>query len=156
MFDFLKKKFKEIKEYPETWAVIKSVYNDKPIFIRYRDGLKEALGHSEYPHLMSVMVLIKSADENGIPSEEESKPEGKLWQIEESLKSSLTENDESVFAFVTTVNGQRQFVYYAKECKPEYFQNKVNKVKESFPEYEDFEFQMGKDPKWVNMQKFFE
>ncbi len=155
MFNLFKKKFKDIKEYPETWAVTKSVYNDMPIFIRVRDGLKEAIGHPDYPYIASVMVLLKTADENGLPSNEEGKPEGKLWQIEEGLKDAFTSNDESVFAFVTTVNSQRQFHYYVKEWKPEYFHAKVNKVKESFPEYDDFEFQMGKDPKWVNMKPFF-
>lgn len=155
MFNLFKKEFKTINEYPDTWTVIKSTYNDEPIFIRFRDGLKDAIGHTDYPHLLSVMVTIKNPDESGMPSEEEGKPNSDLWQIEEDLYKTLTENNEAVFAFVTTVNGQRQFAYYTKEWKPEYFHNKVNKVKGSFEEYEDFEVQMGQDPKWINLKTFF-
>lgn len=158
MFNLFKKetKYKPITEYPEDWAVIKSEYNGHQIFIRLRSGLKDAIGHSDFPYLFAVLVQINQPNENGMPSEEEGKNGGKLFQIEEALIKHITENNEGVFAFVTTLNGERQFHFYVKKWEPEYYHEKVRKVQENFKDYKDFETQMGKDPEWFNFKKLFD
>lgn len=152
MFDlFKKKKYKNINEYPDTWSVIRSEHEGHFISIRFRDGLKEAVGHSDYPYMLAVMVAIKNPDKNGQPSAEEDK---KLASIEEYLIKLLTEKDEAVFAFTTTVVGQRQYFFYTKNGEVEYMKDKGSSIEKAFTEYE-FEFQNGKDPKWINLKTFF-
>ena len=153
MFNLFKNKYKNINEYPETWGVIRNEYEGSLISIRLRIGLKEAIGHPDYPYLFSTVAIIKNPNENGQPSTSEE--EDRLFDIEEYLIKILTEKDEAVFAFITTVKGQRQYCFYTKNGTVEYMKEKASLIEKEFSDYE-FQFENGKDPDWVNLKVFLQ
>ncbi len=147
MFNLFKKNFKDIGEYPDTWSVAQGIMEDKPIFVRFRNGLKEAVGHSGYPFQIGVAVPLLHPIK-GLPDGTES---DELAKIEDVLVKKLTENNQAVFAMVITINGMREFVFYASEWKPEIYEQKVKSIDSGKHE---LQFMMKQDPKWNTFKQF--
>ena len=143
MFNLFKKKFQDIFEYSDKWSVAQGVYEGKPMILRFRD-IKDAIGHPDYPFQIGVVFPLKNPTPDGFPNQSESEI---LFSIETKFPDSLEKNKEAIFVMVITTKGMREFVFYAKEWKPEYFENKVKEINKSFPTHE-LQFMMKKDPAW--------
>ncbi len=149
MFGFFKKKeFKDISQYPDTWTIGQAVREGKPIFIRTRSGLNDAVGHPNYPFQIGVAVPLLTPTKDGLTTNEEAEVLGK---IEDNLNQTLSQKSEAVEAMVITTNGMREFMFYASEWKPEYFEKEVKSVE---PMGHELQFMMQHDPKWKTFQQF--
>lgn len=145
---FKKKEFKEISQYPDTWTIGQAVREGMPIFIRTRSGLNEAIGHPNYPFQIGVAVPLLTPTKDGLTTNEEGEVLGK---IEDDLNQILSQKGEAVEVMVITRNGMREFVFYASEWKPEYFEKEVKSVESMGHE---LQFMMQHDPKWETFQQF--
>jgi hypothetical protein len=134
--------FKEIEQYPDTWKIGRSTLDGKPVFIRYRSGIVDAIGHPNYPFQIGIAVPLLNPTTEGLTTEEEAEV---LSGVEDSLNLTLGENSEAVEVMVITTNGMREFVFYASEWKPEYFEKKVKNVD---GKSHQLQFIMQRDPKW--------
>jgi hypothetical protein len=145
---FFKKKYRLIKDYPDIWLVTQATREERPIFLRYRDGLKEAIGHPEYPFQIGIAIPLLSPTEHGLTSHSEGEL---LSKIEDELDKQLCENNNAVEALVITHAGMREFVYYASKWEPEELEKQAKSV-ESFGH--EIQFMMQHDPKWETYTRF--
>ena len=136
-----------IEEYPDTWGVGRGVRAGKPVFVRYRSGLKEAAGHTGYPFQIGVAVPLADPTREGLSNNEEAE---RLARLEDALDDALKQ--EAVFAMAITTAGIREFVFYAKEWKPDYFAEKVSKTG-STAGYKP-QFMMRADREWEAYRAF--
>ncbi len=150
MFNPFKKTYTAISEYPDTWSLLKGADQGKPMFIRYRDGLKEAVGHAGYEFQIGIATPLLDPTSEGLTTDAEAE---ELWKVEEALDDVLSSNDEAVFALTITTGGMREFVFYAAEWKPEYYENKVKEVNKQFSN-RDLQFMMKHDKNWDTFRSF--
>lgn len=149
MFNFFKKKYKSIDEYPNTWSVGQCEFNGKPLIARYRQ-IKGAEGHPDYPFQIGVAVPFLKSTDNGLPENEDSDA---LNGIENKLADALEKNKQTVFVLTITTNNMREFVFYAKEWKPESFEKEIKELNKSFSSH-SLQFMMKQDPKWSTFAQF--
>ncbi len=114
-----------VADYPDTWTLSQGIHEGKPLFIRSKEGLLEAQDLNKYPFQIGIAVPLLNPTSEGLTTDEEADT---LWNLEDSLATALAQNGEAVFVASITTNGMREFVFYAKEWKPEYFEQKVNEV----------------------------
>ena len=150
MSDSFKKEFKPINDYADTWSLSHSEIDRKPLIVRYREGFKEAVGHTGYPYQIGVAIPLIEASKEGLPSKEEG---DRLYEIEDALTEALATNSEAAFALSITTSGMRELVFYASEWKPEYYEAKVNAVAQQFLEHE-LQFMIQSDPDWNTFSQF--
>jgi uncharacterized protein DUF695 len=112
MFGFLKKTYNPMSTYPDDWGLGQGEINGKPLFVRFRSGLREAAGHPLYPFQIGVAVPFINPNEHGLPTHEET---NELNELEETIERALTEKDEAIFVASITTDGMREFVFYATE-----------------------------------------
>jgi hypothetical protein len=143
MLNIFKKKFKDMPSYSDRWSMLQGIDEGKIIFIRARN-IQDAVGHPEYPFQIGVAIPLKQPTGAGLPNPQESEA---LRLIEDKLIPALTKDDETVFVMALTTHGMREFVFYAKEWKPEFFEEKVNEVEKSSAPYE-LQYMMKHDPNW--------
>ena len=93
MFNLFKKKYKDIKDYPDTWGVSNGKYNEKIVSARYRN-LQDAIGHTEYPYQIGVAVGFQVETENGLPEQKDS---DELLKVEDELIELLETENKCVF-----------------------------------------------------------
>jgi hypothetical protein len=106
-------------------------------------GIPSTRSKLELPFHFSVLI------NSGLPIGEEA---NKLNELEENIERALTEKDDAVFVASITTNGMREFVFYAAEWKPQYFEQKVDEaVKDSDHKPQ---FMMQKDRNWDTYRKF--
>jgi hypothetical protein len=149
MLNFFKKKYRNIDEYPNTWSVGQGEFNGKPLIVRYRQ-IKEAEGHPDYPFQIGVAVPFLKNTDDGLPENEDSDA---LNGIEDKLADALEKNKQTVFVLTITTNNMREFVFYAKEWKPESFEKEIKELNKSFPSH-FLQFMMKQDPKWSTFAQF--
>lgn len=142
--------FKKISEYPNTWGVLQGDYEEKPISIRYREGLIEAQGHFDYPFQIGVALPLLSPTPEGLTTSEEAEV---LYLVEDALQLTLEQNEECVFALVITTDGMREFVFYASKWKPEFFEHKVREINTQHTAHA-LQFMMQEDKDWSTFQNF--
>lgn len=142
MFTLFNKKFKDINDYPDTWSIAQGTRENKPMFVRFRDGLKDATGHPAYPFQIGIAIPLLNPTEDGLTNNAEA---DELGKIEDVLVEKLTEKNRSVFAMIITFNGMREFVFYASKWEPEIFERDVKSINSG--NYE-LQFMMKQDPKW--------
>lgn len=145
-----KKEFKPIGEYADTWSLSHAEIDGKPLIVRYREGFKEAVGHTGYPYQIGIAIPLIEASKEGLPSKEEG---NRLYEFEDALTEALATNGETAFALSITTNGMRELVFYASELKPEYYEAKVKAVAQQFPEHE-LQFMIQSDPDWNTFMQF--
>jgi hypothetical protein len=142
-----KKKFKPIRDYPDTWDVAQAVDDGMPIFVRIRSPLKDAIGHPDYPYQIGVAVPLLNPTSNGLPTKEEAQS---LGAIEDKLAETLT---NSVLTIVITWKSMREFVFYEKEWKPEAIEAQVKLVNKEHSEHH-LQFIMKHDPSWATFKSY--
>lgn len=145
---FGRKTFKSIREYPDTWAVGNADHEGKPMFVRFRLWLKEAVGHPEYPFQIGVATPLLSPNELGLATDDEAEV---LYRIEDRLSEALTANDDAIFALAITTGGMREFVFYAKSWNPEELEAKVKALDS---EGHELQFLMKEDAGWSIFVEF--
>ncbi len=150
MFNPFKKHYRPINEYADTWSLAQVEIEGKPLIARYREGFKEALGHTGYPFQIGVAIPLLEPSAEGLPSKEEG---DRLYEIEDALTESLSANNEAAFALSISTNGMRELVFYASEWKPEYYEAKVKDVARAFPDHE-LQYMIQSDPKWGTFSQF--
>jgi len=148
MFGF-KKKFHPIAEYEESWTVKQGTYDGAPILIRIQSGLKKAVGHPEYPFQMGVAVPLLKPSETGMPDRDEI---SLLDPIEDRLVEVLGSQGAVLTAVVTT-GKMREFVFYAREWKPEELDQMVKQVEAEVGSHR-IQFIMRHDPDWAVYDSF--
>jgi hypothetical protein len=148
---FSKKEFKSISQYSDTWGVAQASLENKPVFVRYREGLQDAIGHPDFPFQIGVAVPLLKPTADGLTVNSEAE---ELYAIEDELERVLGENDEIVFALTITFNGMREFVFYASEWKPEYFEQKIKQIGASIRSGHELQFMMQKDEKWETFKTY--
>jgi hypothetical protein len=144
VFNLFKREYLPLSQYPDTWGVSEGVIEGRPVFLRYRTGFSKAVGHPKYGFQIGVATPLLTPTEHGLTREAEAE---ELWALEDALDNALTQNDEAGFALSITTNEMREFVFYASEWKPEYFENKVKEINKRFPKRE-LQFMMQEDPNW--------
>jgi|SRR5437762_1558798 len=110
----------------ESWTMFQGEYDGKPLIARANVGLKPFIGHPRYSHQVGVAIPLRTPDENGFPSSDES---AELTDIEDNLCSELTSGNESLFAAVITTGGMREFVFYTSN--PKSVELKLKKIRET-------------------------
>lgn len=150
MFNIFKKKYKDIKDYSDTWSVLNGEYDGKIISIRYRN-LEGAIGHTKYPYQIGVAVGFQVETENGLPEEKDS---NELLKIENNLIELLEKQNQCVFVGTLTTNNMREFVFYAGEWKPEFFDKEIKSLEEKSSPY-NLNFMMQEDKEWNTFKNFF-
>ena len=138
-----------IADYPDTWSLSQGVRDEKPIFVRWKEGLASAQDRSEYPFQIGVAVPLLNPTSEGLTTNEEADT---LWKLEDSLESTLTKDGEAVFVASITTGGMREFVFYAREWKPEYFEQKAKDAFEG--DEHDPQFMMQQDKDWNTYKEF--
>jgi len=148
MFNLFKKSYKDITEYPDTWSVAQSVREGKPIFIRFRVGIQDAIGHPKYPFQIGVAVPLIEPTMDGLTINAEAE---ELNKIEDELDTVLSQDNQAIFVLAITTNGMREFVFYSTEWKPEIFEQKVKSVNVGRHE---LQFMMQHDKNWDTFRQF--
>lgn len=149
MFNLLKKKYKEIKDYPDTWSVSKGEHDGKIVSVRFR-SLKDAIGHTQYPYQIGVAVGFQVETENGLPEQKDS---DELLKIEDNIVELLEKQNQCVFALALTTNNMREFVFYTGEWKPEFFDKEIALLQEKLSPYK-LNFMMQEDREWNTFKTF--
>lgn len=135
------KKIKPLNEYSENWVIAQGVHDGKATFIRIQLSLRDAIGHPEYPYQIGVAVPLKDPTTEGLPKNSELEA---LNAIEDLLYDTIT--DATLVATITT-NGMREFVFYAKDWKPEIFEAQVKMI-EAKQGTHRLQFMMQQDSSW--------
>lgn len=148
IFWLSKKDFKNISEYPDTWSIVEGTYQSKPIFVRIKTGIEEGVGHPKYPFQIGVAVPLLDPTVDGLTKDNEAEV---LWDFEDRLAKTLQENNEMIFVMTITTGGMREFVFYASEWKPEYFEQKVKAIEAGLHKPQ---FMMQHDPEWKTYLDF--
>ena len=141
------KKYKDISHYSDSWSIAEGKHEGNTMFLRYRKEAKEMAGHPDLPFQIGVAIPLLHPNEQKLPTNEEME---QLNSIEDDLVQTL-KKDQSVFdVLVITTNNMREFVFYAKEWKPEYYENQVKEVEKRHREHL-LQFIMQEDKKWSNV-----
>lgn len=149
---FWQKKFKNISDYGDKWQVLQGKLDNKPIVTRYKISLVDAIGHPKYPFQIGVAIPLINPTVDGLTTDTEAE---ELWKIEDELTKTLEKNGEAVLAMVITFNGMREFVFYASEWKPEYFEQEVKQIQanHSISQNHELQFMMQHDKEWETFKK---
>ena len=116
--------FKSIDQYPDTWSVARGTRIGMPIVIRFRDGLKEAVGHPRYPFQIGIAIPLLHPTVDGLPEDSEAK---ELDTIESSLKNVIVAGG-GVFVMAITTNGMRELVFYFPNMDATIIQDTVDSL----------------------------
>jgi hypothetical protein len=85
-----------------------------------------------------------------LPEKEDS---DSLNTIEDKLSDLLEKQHHAVFVISITTNNMREFVFYAKEWKPEVLDKEIKELNKSIPSH-NLQFMMKQDPKWSTFAQF--
>ena len=149
---FWQKKFKNISDYGDDWQILEGRLTDRPIFTRCRTGLIDAIGHPKYPFEIGVAVPLFNPTSDGLPTNAEAQ---ELHKIEDELVKVLEERHEAIHTNTITYNSMREFVFYASEWKPEYFEQKVKRIQvdSSLSKGHQLQFMMQPDKEWKTFRE---
>ena len=143
MFNFFKKKFKPLSEYPkDSWSILEQ--KDAGLIIRINDGLKEAIGHPDYPVKMGVAVPVKNDPKKTFSQKD---------QLEEMIGEIL--GHDGIVTCVINGMKEPQFFEFLVYIKNGLNLDSIGKsLEEKFP---DLSIQMYAklDPKWEAYKSFF-
>ncbi len=142
MLNFSKKNDSNPTPMPDEWKVLRGEYAGKAIFIRARQ-VSNMVGSERFPFQIGVVIPLKNPTEAGLPQGSELQ---ELNLIEDELDAILSK-DGLLYVMSITTGGMREFVFYAPEWKPEYFESKVKTIQDKFEEHQ-LQFMMKCDPKW--------
>jgi hypothetical protein len=106
------------------WALLKGQHNGRIMIIRANTGLRNCIGHPEYPYRVGIAVPFAAPDAEGLPSSNEIP---QLDVIEDALCDQLLTGNESLLAVVITTGGMREFVLHT--TAPERVKVKFEKLK---------------------------
>lgn len=143
--------FKKITDYDDRWALLQGHLDGQPIFTRYREGLIDAVGHPAYPFQIGVAVPLLKPTANGLPEPNEG---DQLFVVEDALTAALEEDQAAVHAMTITFNNMLEFVFYASEWKPEYYEQKVESVRQRLATAYKLQFMMQEDKEWGTFKKY--
>ncbi len=143
MFKFFKKDFKQLSEYPkDSWSVLEQ--KDAGLVIRINDGLKDAIGHPDYPVKMGVAVPVKDNPQ-------------KTFERKDQLGKAICEVLGTNGIVTCIINGLKEpqffeFLIYARNGLD--FDSIGKSLEKKFP---DLGIQMYAklDPKWEAYKSFF-
>lgn len=140
--------FKQKKSLVELdrWVVRQGVLDNKPISVRFREGMLELKNREDYKHQIGVAVPLLNPTLEGLTTNEEAE---ELWKLEEKLEEVLK---EAIFVVSITTNGMREFIFYAKEWKPEIFEQAVKNIIAEIQHKP--QFMMQADKEWNTYREF--
>lgn len=146
MFMPNKKEYKSLDSYADIWSVRETKLEGDEFLIRVCVGLKEAIGHPDYPYQVGIAVPLNWKTESGIVSKLESAP---LNEIEMEIeKKILTKGTR--FVAVLTGRNMREFIFYTSE--PKVVEENIRQLKIKIKSHE-LQSVVQDDPEW-NTYKF--
>ena len=138
----------EITSIPESWSILQSENNGKPMVIRKNVGCEKIAGNKNYSTGCGIAFQVKFPDENGLPNAEK---EPELNTLEDDIFEIFERDLNSIIPIVITTSGFREYVIYTKDL-PE-FQNRLSKLREKHKQYELTSYNK-EDGNWKTYKSF--
>jgi hypothetical protein len=132
----------------DEWAVGEADFEGNRLIVRLCTAALPLIGHPEYPHCIRIGVPLADPDEDGLTTEEEGE---QLYELEDLLDEALTAAHDAIAVLILTVDGMREYVYYAKDADAAV--SRVQGLHDRFPSH-DFEAVPEHDPEWDFLQNF--
>lgn len=127
-----------------------SIMEIQYIYIRIRIGLKDAVGHPQYPFQIGIATPLINPTSEGLTTNEEAE---ELFQIEDSLQSVFEKDDKGVCVLIITTSGMREFVFYVSEWNPEIYEQNVREINSHY-ENRELQFMIQKDKSWDTFKSY--
>ena len=150
LFNKLFKKEGEVQEstniknslHKENWDFYTSSLNDIKSSILIDLGLWEVAPVDNMTYLVQISLTMNEPAEDGLSSDSEFE---KLKKIEDRLKSSFSQRNDSIYIGRLTWNKQRFFYFYIKDSA---FYEKT--ISDALAEFKDYNYEMGinEDSSW--------
>lgn len=137
--------YKDINSYPDEW--IGATANDTErghLILRINSGIKEAVGHPEYPIRMGI----------AIPLNPELVKDPILYSLEDAIEETLKEDTQGILTVsITGMNEPmfRELLYYTKDSID--FATLHKELKDKFPQLE-IQMYAEMDPAWDGYKGF--
>ncbi len=138
----------EITSIPESWSILQSENNGKPMLIRKNVGCEKIEGNKNYSTGCGIAFQVKFPDENGLPNAEK---EPELNTLEDDIFEIFEKDLNSIIPIVITTSGFREYVIYTKDLSE--FQNRLSKLKEKHKQYELTSYNK-EDGNWKTYKSF--
>ena len=138
----------EITSIPESWSILKSENNGKPMLIRKNVGCDKIAGNKNYSKCCGIAFQVKFPDENGLPNAEK---EPELNTLEDDIFEIFEKDLNSIIPIVITTSGFREYVIYTKDLSE--FQNRLSKLKKKYKQYELTSYNK-EDGNWKTYKSF--
>jgi hypothetical protein len=126
----------------DNWALAEGEENGKPLYIRFREELREKPDVTEYPRLIRILWKYEPS-ENGLPSEETAL---QLRAFEARIVEAVQPSAVAVLVAAITHNGEREWMFYASAVAP--FERALNELQEGSDLY-PIDVSSAPDPKWT-------
>lgn len=118
------------------------------MLIRRNDSAAELKGHPEYRFRVGITVPLRTPDERGLPTTEES---NQLNAIEDSLSNLLQADERSLQVLAITTGGMREFVFYSRDSA---HAEAVLRDNQSAPSGHELQSYVSEDPQWQLYAQF--
>ncbi|MDO8482328.1 MAG: DUF695 domain-containing protein [bacterium] len=143
MFNLFKSKYKKLSEYPnDKWSVLTE--KEEGLIIRMNDGLREAVGHPDYPVKMGVAVpLDKERGED-------------ILKLKDGIEEKINKFLESNGVIVSVINKMKEpkfFEFLSYTNNGLNFNSLGESLKNGFPGV-DIQMYAKLDPKWETYKSF--
>ncbi len=138
----------EILNIPESWSILKSENNGKPMLIRKNVGCDKIAGNKNYSTGCGIAFQVKFPDENGLPQIEK---EPELNNLEDDIFEIFEKDLNSIVPIVITTSGFREYVIYTKDLQE--FQNRLSKLQAKYKQYELTSYNK-EDVNWKTYKSF--
>jgi len=133
---------------PDSWSVATGEKEGKPMFTRFRTGLRSVAGHPAYGKQVGIAVKFVQPREDGLPDRAEQKS---LNEIEAKIMRTFEGGNVHLFAGVITTGGMREFVIYTSDVQGA--AGKAREVVAAFPRRE-IQWTVNDDPEWGVFRTF--
>lgn len=131
----------------DEWILAESVDPDSPMILRFRPNLEGALGDPRYPRRLVISWQYESADESGMPTEEQS---DEMQAFEDTIVGALDPERFAILTFVVTGEEKREWHYYVDDVDE--VAAIINEVLADTPEL-PISLEAEEDPNWEEFRE---
>lgn len=93
----------------DEWSFHHGTKAGKPLIARFNLQAKPLIGHPEFTHQVSIAIPLNTPAPNGLTVDEEN---AQLRGVEEQMRASLQQENESLQVGAITHNGVKEYVFY--------------------------------------------
>jgi hypothetical protein len=134
----------------DEWILAESVDPDSPMILRFRPNLESSLGDPRYPRRLVVTWQYESADEGGMPTEEQS---DEMQNFEDTIVAALDPERFAILTFVVTGEEKREWHYYVDNVDE--VAAIINEALADSPEL-PISLEVEEDPDWEEFREVLE